>query len=140
MRSGQVFENKFSKWCFKKGYFRKKLSATNDGGHKQKQDCDFIVANNEGVYFAELKSREERFSFNDLTQHKKLTLLERKTNKIIPLVLIYIQKEKTIVKLGLKDYDYIKNNVKFNNGKLKKSLTIKDVPDRFKFTWKNIDL
>jgi len=135
----ETTETKFKKWCTKNKYFSKKLSATNDGGFKNRQESDFLVANFKGVYAVECKERESgRFSFQDLTQLKKLKLLEAKTDKIIPVILINFINEKTLVKLSLTDFIQLSDTVMFKNNKLKKSITLNDIPEKFKFNWKTL--
>jgi len=136
-------EKKFGNWCKKKGYYNRKLQTGNDSGHRVSQDSDFIMANNKGVYLVECKEcNGEYFDKQRFHQFYKLKLVKKKTNKIKCYLLINYVKHKTIILLNLSQY--IKHLEKLEKGLIKKSrrrsFKVTDFNDKYKFTWKELEL
>ena len=99
-------EKQFSNWCKKNKFFSKKFLTHTFTGKGGNQESDFMIANDKLVAFVELKERlGGRFNINDLTQYRKLKALERKSTIILLFVIINFEKEKTLVKLSLKEFE-----------------------------------
>jgi hypothetical protein len=132
-------EDKFSKWCFKKGYHRHKLNTNTDSGHKSKMPADFFVANNDGCYYVECKERKSG-RLSELSQEKRLKLVLKKSNKITSIILINFEEEKILCRLTLNEFLEVRSNNMFKNGKPIKSLTSKNIPIKYHYNWKTLFL
>ena len=132
-------EKKFKEWCNKNSFFCKKFLTHTSQGNGGKQESDFLFCSNEKVYLVECKERHgDLFAFDDLTQEKKLLNVVKKTNLLNPYILLNFIEHKTIILLTLDKYFKLKENSKFNSGKQRKSINIKDISLEYKFTWKNL--
>lgn len=133
-------ENKFKKHCDKKKYFCRKLQTHTATGHGTEQISDFYVANNNGVYFVECKERKGKsFELKGLSQLSDLLLIRKKSNKANIFILINFYDLNKIIFIDFENYLRLIKDLKFNNGKLKKSINIKDFPERYIYNWKSFD-
>lgn len=133
-------ETSFKRYCDKKKYFCRKLQTHTATGEGTKQVSDFIVCNNEGVYFIECKERKERFSIKDLTQYADMLLLRKRSNCVHIMVLLNFYVKGGVYMFTLEEYlDFI-NYTTFKSGKQKLSLTAKDIPDKYKYSFKQLKI
>jgi len=131
----ETTEKKFKQWCNKNNYFCKKLLTHTSTGHGGRQEADFLVTSNEKVFMVECKERSgDLFMFNDLTQLRKLNILIKKTKLIKPLILINFVKHKTLLIFSLDEYLKIKKSFEG----VRKSINVKKINDKYKYTWKNL--
>jgi len=130
-------EAKFKEWCDKNKYYCQKLQTHTSTGNGTKQPADFLVANFEGVYMVECKQRSgDLFVFDDLTQEMKLNILNKKTDKINVIILINFIKHDVLVKFRLNEYLRIK--AYYTNSR--KSINVKNINKKFKYSWKELSL
>lgn len=133
-------ENKFKNYCTLKKYFCRKLQTHTATGYGTCQVSDFIVGNDNGIYFVECKERAGKsFEFEGLSQMTDMILLSKRSKKALIYILINFYNENIIVFLPLNEYLTLMDNASFNNGKKKKSININDFPDKYKSTWKTLD-
>lgn len=126
-------ENKFSKWCKKQDWFCKKINTGTYTGHQSKQEADFIVANDIGVWFVECKERKGKsFCLNDLTQYRKLKKLISMGTALKVKILFNFYEEEVLVLLNLNEYEQLTRSL------LKKSFNLGDIRPEFKFTWRTL--
>lgn len=137
----ETTEKYFKRWCTKQSIFCKKFLTHTLTGNGGNQEADFLVANNKNVYFVECKERHGTlFEFEGLTQEIKLKLVTKKTSQIKIYILVNFIEYNIIFFISFQEYLQLKDTSKFLNRKSRKSFNIKEIPQKYLFTWKTLFL